>query len=89
MVLGRQFTDDDNYYTSVQVDELMFFNRNLSASDIEAFYHLYQWTLAHNSPIFVLISNMLESDSKFRIVYVVALDLLLFQFRLSRFALYK
>ena len=42
VVLGRQFTDDDNSYTSVQVDELMFFNRNLSASDIEAFYNLYQ-----------------------------------------------
>ena len=42
VVLGRQFTDGDNYYTSAQVDELMFFNRNLSASDIEAFYNLYQ-----------------------------------------------
>ena len=42
VVLGRQFTDDDHYYTSVQVDELMFFNRNLLASDIEAFYNLYQ-----------------------------------------------
>ena len=42
VVLGRQFTDDDNSYTSAQVDDLMFFNRNLSASDIEAFYNLYQ-----------------------------------------------
>ena len=42
VVLGRRFTDDDNYYTSAQVDELMFFNRNLSASDVEAFYNFYQ-----------------------------------------------
>lgn len=42
VVLGRRYTDEDNYYTSLQVDELMFFNRNLSASDIKAFYNLYQ-----------------------------------------------
>ena len=42
VVLGRRYTDEDNYYTSVQVDELMFFSGNLSASDIEAFYNQYQ-----------------------------------------------
>ena len=42
VVLGRRFTNDDNYYTSAQVDELMFFNRNLSASEMETFYNLYQ-----------------------------------------------
>ena len=42
VVLGQRYTDEDNYYTSLQVDELMFFKRNLSASDIKAFYNLYQ-----------------------------------------------
>ena len=42
VVLERRFTNDDNYYTSVQIDELMLFNRNLSASEVEAFYNLYQ-----------------------------------------------
>ena len=42
VVLGRRFTDDDGSYTSAQVDELMFFNRNLSESDIEAYYNFHQ-----------------------------------------------
>ena len=34
IVLGRFFTDTDEKYTSMQVDELLLFNEALSATDI-------------------------------------------------------
>ena len=36
IVLGRLYTDSDNGYSSVQVDELTFFNRTLTLDEIAA-----------------------------------------------------
>ena len=32
IVVGRYFTDDDRYYMSMQIDELIFFNKSLSTT---------------------------------------------------------
>ena len=40
IVVGRQYTDRDAMYMSVQVDELIFFNQSLSNTDINALYKL-------------------------------------------------
>ena len=34
IVIGRTLTDLDNYYTSIQVDELLFYNRTLTDPEI-------------------------------------------------------
>ena len=34
IVVGRVYTDSDQLYSSVQVDELLFFNRNLTLNEI-------------------------------------------------------
>ena len=34
VIIGRYFTDEDDFYGSVEVDELFFFNTALSDSDI-------------------------------------------------------
>ena len=34
IVIGRAFTEINNYYASVQVDELLFFNRSLTEQEI-------------------------------------------------------
>ena len=39
IVLGRYYTDSDQLHASVQVDELIFFNRALTESEIEALYN--------------------------------------------------
>ena len=39
IVLGRYYTDSDEYYTSAMVDELVFFNQALSNDDINALYN--------------------------------------------------
>ena len=36
IVVGRWFTDQDKWYTSIQIDELIFFNRFLSSDEIAA-----------------------------------------------------
>ena len=36
IVVGKWLTDQDKWYKSVQVDELMFFNRFLSSDEIDA-----------------------------------------------------
>ena len=36
IVVGRYYTNQDRYYASVQVDELLFFNQTLTAAEIEA-----------------------------------------------------
>ena len=38
IVVGRYYTDEDRYYMSMQIDELIFFNKTLSTTDIK---HLY------------------------------------------------
>ena len=38
IVVGRYFTDMDQWYSSVEVDELVFFNRALTVDDIETLY---------------------------------------------------
>ena len=39
IVVGRFFTDTDEKYTSMQVDELLLFNQALSATDIALLYN--------------------------------------------------
>ena len=39
IVVGRRSTDQDMYYTSVQIDELVFFNKTLSTTEITAMYN--------------------------------------------------
>ena len=34
IVIGRLFTEDNNFYGSVQVDELLFFNHSLTEGEI-------------------------------------------------------
>ena len=40
IVVGRFFTDKDIGYASMQIDELIFFNKTLSTTDIK---HLNSW----------------------------------------------
>ena len=39
IVVGRYLTASDGLYSSVQVDELSFFNHELSLSEIESLYN--------------------------------------------------
>ena len=39
IVVGRLYTNSDEHYANVQVDELIFFNQTLSPSDIDAIIH--------------------------------------------------
>ena len=39
IVIGRVFTYSDERYTSMQIDELIFFNKALSTTDITAMYN--------------------------------------------------
>ena len=34
IIIGRQYTDTDGLYTSIQIDELRFFNRTLTEAQI-------------------------------------------------------
>ena len=38
-VVGRRYTDQDRGYTSMQIDELIFFNKALRATDIKLLYN--------------------------------------------------
>ena len=40
IVIGRRFTDVDEKYASVQVDELIFFNKSLKTAEIDAIFNL-------------------------------------------------
>ena len=35
IVLGRYFTDYDDYYANVEVDELIFFNNSLTTGEVQ------------------------------------------------------
>ena len=39
IVVGRRYTDRDQQYSSVQVDELIFFNKALTTTDIALLYN--------------------------------------------------
>ena len=39
MVLGRESTNEDARYASMEIDELIFFNKALSTTDIERLYN--------------------------------------------------
>ena len=39
IVVGRIYTDKDQSYTSVQVDELIFFNRALTSVEVQSVYN--------------------------------------------------
>ena len=39
IVVGRRWTDQDTYYASMEIDELIFFNKALSTTDIELLYN--------------------------------------------------
>ena len=38
LVLGKRETQEDGYYSSVDLDELVFFNRKLTAPELETIY---------------------------------------------------
>ena len=40
IVLRRQYTDQDRLYSSIQVDELIFFNEKLNSNDIDTLFKL-------------------------------------------------
>ena len=42
VVIGRQYTDRDERYTSVLVDELTFWNRTLTLQEIQAVYNMHK-----------------------------------------------
>ena len=39
VVVGRRYTDQDTDYASMQIDELIFFNKALSTRDIKLLYN--------------------------------------------------
>ena len=39
--IGRLYLNTDDYYSTVEVDELMIWNRNLSAQDVLDIFNLY------------------------------------------------
>ena len=39
--IGRRFTDTDSSYTSMEADDLLFFNTSLTQSDITSIYDMY------------------------------------------------
>ena len=41
VVIGRSYTDWDSDYSSVELDELLFFNRVLESHEIQDLYHQY------------------------------------------------
>ena len=41
VVVGRVYTDDDKWYGSFTLDELLFFNRVLSAAEAQLIYAMY------------------------------------------------
>ena len=41
IVVGREYTDKDDRYSSVQIDELVFFNHHLSSAEIAALVTAY------------------------------------------------
>ena len=42
LVVGRKYVDRDDYYTSVEIDELIFFNEALSDDEVRELYNMYQ-----------------------------------------------
>ena len=40
LVAGRRLNDDDYWYASFNLDELLFFNSALDAEDVDAIYRL-------------------------------------------------
>ena len=41
VVIGRGYTDEDDHYTSVAVDELTMWNRQLSFQEIQDIFDMY------------------------------------------------
>ena len=39
IVVGRMYTDENERYTSIQIDELRFFNQNLTLEEIGLLYY--------------------------------------------------
>ena len=42
-VVGRLYTNLDQYYASVQVDELIYFNAALTSDDVQSIYNSALW----------------------------------------------
>ena len=42
MVIGRRYTNKDKYYVTVMVDEMTFWNRNLTTQEIQAIHAMHQ-----------------------------------------------
>ena len=39
IVVGRWYTNSDSHYSSVQVDELIYFNAALTSDDVQSIYN--------------------------------------------------
>ena len=42
VVIGRKYVNVDGYYSQVEVDELIFFNKALTEQEVMELYNLYQ-----------------------------------------------
>ena len=45
LVLGKRFPHRDNFYSSIEVDELVFFNRKFTEPEVIKLYNNYNWFL--------------------------------------------
>ena len=43
LVLGKRFPHMDNFYSSIDVDELVFFNRKFTEQEVTKLYNHYNW----------------------------------------------
>ena len=43
LVIGKQYVDEDDKYVSMDLDELVFFNRKLTAQEVMKIYDKDNW----------------------------------------------
>ena len=57
LVLGKRFTHRDQYYSSIDVDELVFFNRKFTEQEVTKLYNNYNWFLLSCNKYLLLICD--------------------------------
>ena len=40
IIIGRGYTEIDNVYTSMEIDELLFFNHTLTTQEIDSLHNI-------------------------------------------------
>ena len=43
VVVGKAYVDSAGYYASLEMDELIFFNKALMEAEVRELYNMYQW----------------------------------------------